>query len=355
MTVVGGLRRACIALITVTMACAPAARATRAVPAPDGRPVLHLVSIAIEDYAAPLERQPGALQSATAMRDTLRAVAGDVYALRTHQLAGARATGAAVRALLDSIARDVRATDQLVLYFRGAGSATGLQLADGGSLRPNELGGWLAKLRTRTQVVVLDAADAAAYIQAMRPKLTAPRNAVRAARDLTAFGVAGAPVMVTDLRGRVQTALGLELLRALGDERRAARVVLASSVATRVLERMDSPVMVYQSGRDLVLGARREASALADAAAIRDTTPWQTTCAAACPMITVTAVEQRITLVGRAPDLAPDALVFVNGRRVRWMGNRFEVELPPGALRLPLRVRALLPDGSRLEQDVPPP
>jgi hypothetical protein len=349
-------RRALWVLVLGSLACAsPRQAATPAAPSPSDRPVLHLVSVAIAQYAAPAAPQPGALESARALRDSLRTVAGDVYELRVHALAGSAATGPAVRALLDTIARTVRASDQLVLYFRGAGSDDALHLADGGTLPPNVLGGWLAKLRTRTQFVVIDAADGAAYVHAMREKLRAPREAVRAARDLTALAAPGAPVLVNDLRGRTQTALGAELLRALGDERRESRVVLASSVATRVLERMDTPVMVYQSGRDLVLGARREAAAREDALAIRDTTPWRTTCGAACPMISVAAVEQRITLVGRAPDLSPDALVFVNGRRVRWMGSRFEVELPPGALRLPLRVRALLPDGSRLEQELPPP
>lgn len=88
MSAVRGLRRTWSVVVALALACAPATRAAPGARAIDARPVLHIVSIAIEDYAPPLERQPGALQSAVALRDSLRAVAGAVYAVRTHALSG---------------------------------------------------------------------------------------------------------------------------------------------------------------------------------------------------------------------------------------------------------------------------
>src|SRR5690606_1936742 len=98
-----------------------------------------------------------------------------------------------------------------------------------------------------------------------------------------------------------------------------------------------------------VLGASDAPLAVANAAALADTLPWVSNCAPRCPEIVPVGVQQSITLYGRAARLPMGARLWVNGRRARLAGEDFEVELPPAALRETLRIRALLPDGTRFE------
>jgi hypothetical protein len=329
---------------------------------------MHLLSIGIADYGDPAVDQPGAEASAQALLDSLIAVAGTFYDVRSRLVVGPQATRARVTAALDSIAAAVRAGDVVAIAFRGLAAPRFLVLADSLPLPPpptspgaappatferrllraDALGRWLAALGTRQVLLVLDAPTGASYFEGLREVLAAPPGAREATRDLTAFASPGLPVSVAGGDAPL-TALGLALLQALGDERRDAPIRLASALATRVLERLDYPVMVHQAGADLVLGSAASPLAMANAAALRDSATWISDCAPRCPTLEPLGVQQVITLYGRAERLPLGARVWVNGRRARIAGETFEVELPPAALRDTVRIRALLPDGSRYE------
>lgn len=343
-----------------------AAQATRA-PAAVG-PALHVLSVGVEDYRNPELRQRGAEDDARAFVDSLTRLAEPMYGVRARLLVGAAATREAVVAALDAIQREVRPQDVVAVYIRGLGSPRFLVLADSlplpppprtpGELPPptferrllraDVLGPWMAALRTRQLLLVLDTPDGAQFFQPLREFVAAAPGAREATRDLIVFAAPGPPVPVVDPAGAPHSALGAGLLSALGAER-AAPIRLASAVANRLLESLDDPVMVHQAGRDLVLGAAPQAVAQQNAAALRDTVPWTSTCSAACPTLTVTGVQQVVTVFGTASALPVGARVFVNGRRARLADERWEVELPPAATREPVRIRVLLPDGTRYE------
>lgn len=361
------MRRAIVAgALLISAQAGAAAQGTRAVPAP--RATLHVLSIGISDYGDATVAQPGAEAATRALQDSLAAVAGAYYDLRPRRLLGPEATRERVMAALDSVAAEIRPGDVFALTYRGLAAPRFLVLADSLPLPPppaspgaappaaferrllraDALGRWLAALPTRQVLLVLDAPAGASYFEGLREQLAAPAGARTATRDLTAFATPGLPVQVAG--GEMPlTALGLALLQALGDERRDAPIRLASALATRVLERLDYPVMVHQAGADIVLGSSDSPLAIANASALGDSLPWVSTCAARCPTIVPVGVQQVITLYGRAERLPLGARVWVNGRRARIAGESFEVELPPAALREPLRIRALLPDGSRFE------
>lgn len=363
---------ACAALCSAL--AAPMAAQGGADAAAPPRHTLHVLSIGIAVYGDASVDQPGAEASALALRDSLAAVAGAFYDVRTRTLLGPVATRGRVMAALDSLAAEIRPGDLFVFAYRGLAAPRFLVLADtlplppppasaGAAppptfeqrlLRADALGRWLAALDTRQLLLVLDAPMGASFFDGLRSQLAAPPGARVATRDLTAFASPGLPVQVAGGEAPL-TALGLALLQSLGEERRDAPIRLASALATRVLERLDYPVMIHQAGADLVLGASPSPRALANAAALGDSLPWTSDCAARCPVIVPVGVQQVITLYGRAERLPLGARLWVNGRRARIAGETFEVELPPAALREVLRIRALLPDGSRFEASVPPP
>lgn len=357
---------AALALLT---ACAGAA-APVAAPAPaQTLPTLHVLTIGVEHYLDRALRQEGAEGDAAAFADSLRATAVGAYAVSETRLIGASATREAVAAAMDGIIAGAKPSDAFALYYRGLGSPRFLVLADslpmppppsapGASppesferrlLRTDQLARWLVQLPARARVLVLDAPDAAAMFQELRPLIAATPGAPAAPTDLTAFAMHGPPIETLGADGRVHGVLTESLLHALGEARDTSAVVLASSVALTVLARLDHPVLVHQAGGDIVVGAREDADGRARARALQSAEPWTNACGAACPRVEATAVENTYTLVGRAQSLPAGSLLFVNGRRVRLEGTRFEVELAPAALRSDLRVRALLPDGARFE------
>lgn len=329
---------------------------------------LFILGVAVASYDDAALEQHGALETARAVHDSLAAVAGAFYDCRSRLLLGAAATQPALQAALDSIAAEIRPGDVFAFYFRGLAAPRFLVLADSLPLPPppsspaeappptfarrllrsDALAAWLAALPTRSVLLVLDAPGGASYFESLRAALAPSVGARVATRDLTAFATPGVPVMVAGA-AHPATALGLALLQSLGEERRDAPIRLASALANRVLERLDYPVMVHQAGADLVLGASDSPLAVANAAALADTLPWVSSCAPRCPEIVTVGVQQSITLYGRAARLPLGARLWVNGRRARLAGEDFEVELPPAALREPLRIRALLPDGTRYE------
>lgn len=332
------------------------------------RPALHVLSIGIEAYGDPQLRQPGAEEDARAVVDSLAALAAPMYEFHAKTLLGAMATRSAVIDALDSLRARLRPQDIVVLYYRGLGGSRFLVLADSlplpapdhsgqvpppsverRLLRPELLGSWMGTLPTREQLIVLDSPDGAGYFQRLREQVAAPPAALRANLDLMVLAAPGLPVPVTDAVGAPHTALGAGFLAALGSERREAAIRLASALAARLLESVNNPVMVYQSGADLVLGAAPQRLAQDNAAALRDSTPWTSSCGTTCPTIVVTGVQQVVTVVGTVSGLPEGARMFVNGRRVRFESSRFEVELPPAATRAVLRIRVLLPDGMRYE------
>jgi hypothetical protein len=332
------------------------------------RPRLHVLSIGIEDYRDPDLRQRGAAADAQAVHDSLVALSDGLYIVRGQVLVGPAATAPAVRAALRAVAAAVRPGDVVVLYYRGLASPRFLVLADSTALpapaapgaapppafearllRADSLAHWLATLPTRQQLVILDAPNGAAFFQTMQPQLRAAPGAREALRDLTAIALPGLPIAAPDARGAPHTVLGLALLQALGAERREAPIRLASALATRVLESLQDPVMIYESGADLVLGASAHPLARANAQALRDPRPWTPTCAAPSAPLRLLEVRNTITLVGSAAGLPTGARLFVNGRRARFAGEAFEVELPPAAAAAPVRIRVLLPDGCRFE------
>ena len=329
---------------------------------------LFILGVAVASYGDAALDQHGALETARAVHDSLIAVAGGFYATHGRLILGAGATQPALRAALDSIAAEIRPGDMFAFYFRGLAAPRFLVLADSHPLPPppaspsetpppqferrllrsEAFADWLAALPTRAQLLVLDAPAGASYFESLRVALAPPAGARVATRDLTAFATPGGPGMVAGA-AHPATALGLALLQSLSEERRDAPIRLASALANRVLERLDYPVMVHQAGADLVLGASASPLALANATALTDTMPWTSDCASRCPEVVPVGVQQSITLYGRAARLPVGARLWVNGRRARLAGEDFEVELPPAALREPLRIRALLPDGTRYE------
>lgn len=355
-----------LALLT---ACAGAA-APVAAPAPERtRPTLHVLTIGVEHYLDPSLRQEGAEGDAAAFADSLRATAVGAYTVAETRLIGAAATREAVAAAMARIIARATPVDAFALYYRGLGSPRFLVLADSAPLPPppgvagasppesferrllrhDQLARWLMELRTRSRVLVLDAPDAAAMFQELRPLLAATPGSTTAPSDLIVFALHGPPIETLGADGRVHGVLTEAVLHALGAARDTSAVVLASSVALTVLARLDHPVLVHQAGGDIVVGAREDADGRSRARALMSAEPWANECGAACPRVDVTAVENTYTLVGRAQALPAGSLLFVNGRRVRLEGTHFEVELAPAALRADLRVRALLPDGARFE------
>ncbi len=333
-----------------------------------------MLSIGIEDYHDAELRQHGALANAQAVLDSLIAVNDGFYLERSRLLLGPAATAPALRAAMQATAAGMRPGDLFVLYFRGLSSPRFLVLADtarlpaapsaaGASappelearvLRADSLGRWLAALPTRQQLVIIDAPQGAAFFQGVQARLTTPAGARRASRDILAIASPSWPVPAVDAQGSPHTALGLGLLRALSAERRQAPIRLGSALATRLLESLDDPVMIYEAGADLVLGASRQPLARANANALRDSLPWTSNCGGPLPVLPLQDVRNTITLVGSAAGLPAGARLFVNGRRARFLGEQFEVELPPGALQDSLRLRVLLPDGCRAELLRPP-
>lgn len=333
------------------------------------RPTMHVLSVGIEDYRDRELRQRGAEADARAVVDSLTALVGPMYAIQVTTLLGDAATRDAFVAALDAVKSRVRAEDIVVLYYRGLGSARFLVMADSVPLppppsapgqapsaslerrllRPDVLGRWMAALPTRQQLIVLDSPDGPGFFQQLREHIATPAGSLRAPRDLMVLAAPGVPVSVTDAAGRAHSALGAGFLAALGTERRDAPIRLSSAVALRVLQSLDDPVMVYEAGSDLVLGASAQSLAQANAAALRDSTPWSAECGAICPTIAVTGIQQVVTLVGSITGAPEGVRMFVNGRRVRFDASRFEVELPPAAMRAPMRIRVLLPDGTRYE------
>lgn len=329
---------------------------------------LHYVGIAVESYGNPAVEQAGGIATAQALRDSLFQVAGPFYTTRARLLLGAAATRARVLATLDSVAREIAPGDLLVLYYRGLASPRFLVLADSAplpppprsageaapvelerrALRSELLGAWLAALPARAQLIVLDAPAGAEFFNGLRPQLVAAPGALRATRDLTAFASPGMPTLRRGEAG-VQTLLAGALLQALGDERRDAPVRLASAISNRLLELLDEPVMVHEAGADLVLGTSGSALAMANASALSDSLPWQSSCGTQCPRFTVQGLRQSITVFGGHERLPLGGRMFVNGRRARLTDDSFEVELPPAAARATLQLRVLLPDGTRYE------
>jgi hypothetical protein len=357
----------CTAL-AVLSACAGAPAPTPPAPlAPTPR--LHLLTVGIEGYLDRALRQQGAEADAMAFADSVRAIARGAFEVVETRLVGPQASRAAVADAFATIAAAADSTDVFVFYYRGLGGPRFLVLADSlplppppsapGALAPESferrlvradaLAGWLTALKPRAQFLVLDAPDAASFFHDLRPLLAGPPGSGAPSRDLTAFAMHGPPIEVEGRDGKVHGVLSESVLHALGAERDSALVVLASSVAMRVLARLDHPVMVHQAGADVVLGARDAAEGRAGAVAMRTMAPWGAACAGPCPRITLLRVENTYTLVGRAEGLPAGAMLFVNGRRTRLTEERFEVEVAPAALRAPLRVRVLLPDGGRFE------
>lgn len=332
-------------------------------------PRLHILTVGIDDYLDPALVQAGAEADAVAFADSLRALARGAFEVVETRLLGAEATRDALAAALAAVAATADSADVFAFYFRGLGGPRFLVLADSlpmpppprapGAVPPasferrivrsDALGGWLMALRPRAQLLVLDAPDAANFFHEMRPVLAGPPGGAVPARDLTAMAMHGPPIEVAGADGRVHGVLTESLLHALGVERDSALVGLASSVALRVLGRLDHPVMVHQAGGDVVLGAREGAAGRGAAMAMRSAVPWAGTCGDDCPRIALLRVENTYTLVGRAEGLPDGALLFVNGRRARLTADRFEVELPPAAMRAEMRVRTLAPNGSRFE------
>jgi hypothetical protein len=323
-----------------------------------GRATMHVLSVGIEDYANPALRQTGAAQGARAVADSLRALAGELFDVRVRVLTGSIATRGAVLAAMDSVRNEALPHDILVFYYRGLSSARFLVLADSlplpsapstpGAqppasfearlLRATVLGDWLTAVPAQQQLLVIESPEGAGFFHAARERLAAPEGALRATRDLTALATPGSPTGV----------LTAVLLESLGEEHREADVSLGSTLTQRVRDRLDAPIVVHEAGADLVLGAAPTAGARETALALRDVTPWST-CVRECPRVELLMVENTYTLVGRVTRLPADAWVFVNGRRARRDGERFEVELPPAALTQPVRVRTVRRDGARAE------
>ncbi|HRQ78342.1 MAG TPA: hypothetical protein PLY94_07055, partial [Gemmatimonadaceae bacterium] len=333
-----------------------------------GRHTLFILGVAVASYGDAALEQHGALETARAVHDSLAAVAGSFYACRSRLLLGAEATQPALRDALDRIAAEIQPGDVFAFYYRGLAAPRFLVLSDSLPLPPpptsptatpppeferrlqrsEQFAAWLAALPTRAQLLVFDAPGGASYFESLRVELAPPMGARVATRDLTAFATPGLPVMVAGAT-HPATALGLALLQSLGEEGRDAPIRLASALANRVLERLDYPVMVHQAGADLVLGTSASSLAIANAAALADTLPWTSSCGERCPQVQPVGVQQSITLYGSSAGLPAGARLWVNGRRARLAGDDFEVELPPAALRESLRIRALLPDGTRFE------
>lgn len=323
-----------------------------------GRPTMHVLSVGIEDYANPALRQTGAAHSAHAIADSLRAVAGNLFNVRVRVLAGAMATRAAVLAAMDSVRSEALPSDILVFYYRGLSSARFLVLADSLPLPPppstpgaqppasfearllraTVLGDWLTVVPAQQQLLLIESPEGAGFFHAARERLAAPEGALRATRDLLAFATPGTP----------SGALTVALLESAGEEHRESSVSLGSTLAQRVRDKLDAPIVVHEAGADLVLGSAPTDRARETASALRDATPWPA-CVSDCARLELIAVENTYTLVGRAQRLPTDAWVFVNGRRARRDGERFEVELPPAALTQPVRVRVVRRDGTRAE------
>lgn len=357
----------CAALALLSACAGAPASAPPAPAAPPPR--LYLLTVGIDGYLDRALLQQGAEADAVAFADSVRAVARGAFEVVETRLVGAQASRAAVAAAFAAIAAVADSGDVFVLYYRGLGGPRFLVLADSLPLPPppaapgarppesferrlvrsDALAGWLAALRPRAQFLVLDAPDAAGFFHEMRPLLAGPPGSATPPRDLTVFAMHGPPVEVEGGDGRVHGVLSESVLHALGAERDSALVVLASSVALRVLGRLDHPVMVHQAGGDVVLGARDTPAGRDGAAAMRTAVPWGAQCGTECPRISLLRVENTYTLVGRADGLPAGAMLFVNGRRARRTEERFEVEVAPAALRAPLRVRVLLPDGGRFE------
>ncbi len=322
------------------------------------RPTMHVLSVGIEDYANPALAQTNAVRDARAFADSMRALGDGLFNVQVRVLTGAAATRRAVKAAMDSVRTASSPDDVLVFYYRGLSSSRFLVLADtvplppppsapgaqppayfeARLLRASVLGEWLTVVSAQHQLLVLESPDGAGFFHAARELLAAPEGALRATRDLMVLATPGAPSGV----------LTAALLESLGEERRHATVALGSTLAQRVIDKLDAPIVVHQAGADVVLGAARTAAAVATAQALRDFTPWSA-CATACPIIELLVVENGHTLVGRTRRLAADALVFVNGRRARREGERLEVELPPAAIKRPVQVRVLNANGTRYE------
>jgi hypothetical protein len=320
------------------------------------RATMHVLSVGVEDYANRALVQVNAVASAHAFADSMRALGEGLFDVRVRVLAGPAATRQALVAVMDSLRGESRVNDLLVLYYRGLSSSRFLVLADTAPmprppatpgaqpppafearlLRASFFGEWLALMPARQMLLVLESPDAAGFFHAARESLAAPEGALRATRDLAVLATPGSP------SGVLTTAV----LSSLGEERRAQTITLGSTLAQRVLDKLDAPIVVHQAGADVVLGAAPTAHARVIAAAVRDTMPW---IACAGENLEIVAVANTYTLVGRAKQTAGDAMLFVNGRRARREGERFEVELPPAALERPVQVRVLTANGTRCE------
>lgn len=329
------------------------------------RPVLYLVSVGIEDYGSTALRQAGAGADAQRITESVASLASPYFELRTHLVAGSSATRERVLAALDSVSRVADDDDLVMLYYRGLGGPRFLVLADTSAmpapprtpgelppasfearlLRPDVLAQWLLALPTRQILMVLEAPEASSYFHAMRERLAAPPDARRAVKDLVAFATPGTPGALTFASG-ASGVLTAALLDAIDEERAAGGVALFSTLLPRVTYRLDAPIVVHEAGADLVLGADAATAATADA--LRDPATWPA-CSSSCPTFLLERIEGGTTLVGRATGLEPEAKLFVNGRRARRDATRFEVELPPAALRAELSLRVLRQDLTRFE------
>lgn len=332
----------------------------------DTRPKLHLISVGIAQYGSPVLRQAGADEDAVRVAVALSQIAMPFYSVHAHTLVGASATRAALMAALDSVQRSAGPKDLVTLYFRGLGGPRFLVLADtlpmpaaprsavelppasfeARILRYDVLANWIMSLPTRQILLVLEAPEASSFFHSVRERLAAPPTALRALKDLAAFATPGAPTALMFASGE-SGVLTAAFVESLEEEREARGVALFSTLMPRVVYRLDAPIMVHEAGADLVLGADTAAESSADA--LRDTSRWAA-CEQDCPTLTLEGVENDYTLVGRALGLAPGAKLFVNGRRARLDGPRFEVELPPAALRAELSLRVLGADFRRFEE-----
>lgn len=334
--------------------------------AQEQRPTLHAVSIGIEDYGSAALRQGGADVDALRVLGALGGLARPFYTMRAYGLSGASATRAAVMAVLDSVQRVAEPDDFVALYFRGLGGPRFLVLADSMPmpsaptapgeqapasfearlLRADALASWLLAVQSRQILLVLEAPEASSYFHAIRERLAAPPSAVRAVKDLAALATPGAPSALMFSSGETGV-LTAALLESLDEERDARGLALFSTLLPRVVYRLDAPIVVHEAGADLVLGATPALRPVGDA--LRDSTRWES-CTRDCPTLALDRVENNYTLVGRAEGLEPNAKLFVNGRRARRQGSRFEVELPPAALRGELSLRVLRNDFPHFEE-----
>jgi hypothetical protein len=354
--------------IVGTLACWPSSPLSQLqAPEPDGaRPTLHLISVGVAEYGTPALRQAGADEDARRVARAMTELAAPFYTMRTHTLVGPAATRAALVATLDSVHRMAGPRDLVALYFRGLGGPRFLVLADTAQmpaaprnpgelppasfeariLRHDVLSAWLLDLPARQILLVLESPEGSSFFHNLREPLAAPPAALRATKDLAAFATPGAPTARTFAEGE-SGVLTAAFVASLEEERAARGVALSSTLAARVVDRLDSPIVVHEAGADLVLGTDSAAHSAADA--LRDTTRWSG-CERDCPTLTLDGVENVYTLVGRARGLEAGAKLFVNGRRARLEGDRFEVELPPAALRAELSLRVLGADYRRFEE-----